>query len=190
MGRRCPRAAWTLASDYLHAPAEVPAFETLGDVRQEAGRRRAVGDAMVNREGQRDDRPNRGRALARDDALAHPPHREDRGLGWVDDRGEAVDPECSEVRDSEDTTGERLGVELAGVRGALELLAVAGELREILAVRVAQYRDQQTVVEGDGDADVDGLRRDKRVVLDARAQPWVVAEGLRAGGPDRIRVGH
>src|SRR5258708_35593281 len=98
----------------------LPRLEPLRDIVEEARGVGAVGDAMIDRERQGDHRSDLGPAVAGHDAIADAAHREDRRLGWIHERGEAIDAERSEIRDREHRTGERVRTELARVRARLE----------------------------------------------------------------------
>src|SRR5438552_15552040 len=143
---------------------------------------------MVDRERQRRDRPYRWRAVPRDDAVRNAADRKDRGLGRIHDRGKAIDAYGAEVRHGEDGTGELVLGKLPRVGVLLESRTFGRERPTVLVVRVAEYGDEQSILERDSEADVRRIARHELAFLDARPKSWVVAERLRRRRDDGVGV--
>src|SRR5438552_19081297 len=131
---------------------------------------------MVDRESQGRDRPHRGRAVPRDDAIGHAPDGEDRGLRRIHDRGEAIDAYGAEVRYGEDGTGELVLGELSRVGVLLESLTFRRELPKVLLVRVAEDGDEQAIGERDREADVRRVARHELPALEAGTKPPMLTQ--------------
>jgi hypothetical protein len=82
---------------------------------------------------------------------------QDGRLGGVDDGGELLHAEHAEVGDGEGAAAHVVGGQLALAGAADQLPGLAGDLGEGQVVGVADHRDHQAAVDGDGDADVDPL---------------------------------
>src|SRR5215469_14694356 len=83
---------------------------------QELGAGRAVDHPMIAAHRDAHPAPRGHRAVHHDGLGLGRADRENAGFGWVDDRGELVDPEHAEVRDRERRTGILFGLELSGPR--------------------------------------------------------------------------
>ena len=103
---------------------------------------------------------------------------EDGSLRRVDDGGELADAVDAEVADGEGTAGQLVRGELAGPCPGGQVVCLAGDLGQGLAVGVADNGDDEPVVDGDRDADADVA-----VPQDAGLVPGDV--DLRVGGQRR-----
>src|SRR5260370_26927240 len=88
----------------------VASFEYLDESRKELRGKAAVGNAMINRQGEIRQRAHDDGFLSRHDTIASAADGEYRGLRWIDERREAVRAFRAKVRDAE--------------RGALDFLAL------------------------------------------------------------------
>src|ERR1051325_589854 len=80
--------------------------------------------------------------------------RDDSRLGRVDDRGELIDVEHSEIRNAERRAGVLFGLEAASARLAGEVACLGADLAEALEVGIANHRRDQTVLDRHGHPDV------------------------------------
>src|SRR5689334_5180911 len=130
-------------------------LDQLPQAGEEAGCGSAVDGPVVDGQGQRHGGGD-GDLVADHDGLADGfADGEDGGLRRVDDRGELADPVHAEVADGERAIGELVRGELAGPRPGGEVVCLAGDLGEGFAVGVADDGDDEPVIDGDRDADVD-----------------------------------
>src|SRR4051794_41132410 len=126
----------------------------LREVRAEPRALRAVDDAMVVGQAQRDDQPRL--------ELAAVPHRlrgrlrdaEDRDLGRVDERGEPGPADAAQARDRERAALHVGGLELAGTGGAGQLGELTRDVEDALRAGVLDDRHDEPVRRVGGEADV------------------------------------
>ena len=93
-------------------------------------------------------------AVANDGDLLDAADGEDRGVGRVDDGGEALHVEHAHVADAERGGAVLLVAEGAAVGAADEVLGGGGNLEQRFALAVADAGQDQAGFQGDGDADV------------------------------------
>ena len=100
-------------------------------------------------------------SIQRHNAITLPADGENRGLRRVDDCSEAVRTSCAEVRDAD-----RRAVELFALQSTLEgaldtIRAPASEFHETKPLNVVNHRNEQTVFDGNHQADVRTARLDQ-----------------------------
>ena len=100
-------------------------------------------------------------SIHRHNAITLPADGENRGLRRVDDCSEAVRTSCTEVRDAD-----RRAVELFALQSTLEgaldtIRAPASEFQETKPLNVVNHRNEQTVFDGNHQADVRTARLDQ-----------------------------
>src|SRR5271165_4417426 len=107
--------------------------------------------------GERDGEDRAGNQLV---ALDHGPplgrgDGKDADFRQIQDRVELMDAEHAEVADRERAAGELLGRKLLGTGRDSQGLALPADLRQSQGVGPVQHRDNQALIQGDGDADID-----------------------------------
>ena len=119
-----------------------------------------------------------------------PVGREDRHLRLVDDRRRQEGPERARVRDRERPAHDVVSRQLARAGPVGEVGHRSGEAAERLTVGVVHDRhDEPSLVEVDGNPEVDVAVDDERVVADRGVQLRVVAKRLDHGPGDEGKVG-
>ena len=118
---------------------------TRGQVRREARGERAVDDAVVVGERQRDHQPRHELAPVPDRLHRRARDAEDRDLGRVDDRREARAAEAAEGGDRERPARHVRRAELALARLARQLGELARDVEEALLVDVADDRHDEAL---------------------------------------------
>ena len=90
--------------------------------------------------------------------------RQDAAMRRVDDRRELAHPVHAEVGNREGAALKLLELQFAGAGAGNEILGLVGDRSQTLAVGGFDDRCDQTVIEGNGDGDVDRIPEKDRVV--------------------------
>ncbi len=114
-----------------------------------------------------------GHHVRRDDGtvLHHGPladggNGENRGLGRIDDGGEAIDAVHAHVGDGEGATAVLLAGELPGARPGDQIAHLGGDLHEALPVGLANHRRDEPAFDGDRNGQIHAAK-----MPDARVAP-------------------
>ena len=102
---------------------------------------------------------------------------EDADFRQVEDRVELADAVHAEVADREGAPRQMIGGELAGPRRDSQCRALLADFRQTQRIGPVQHRDDQAIIQGDCDADVDLTVANDRVLLEAGVQPRMPAQG-------------
>ena len=156
---------------------------------EELGAAGAVEGAVVAGEREHHGRLHGRLAVDRDDAIGDAPHGQDRGLRRVDDGAERVHAVHAEVADREDAALDVGRPQLAGLRPRHQVLATGGDLLEPQRVGLVDHRDDEPVLQRDGEADVDvGVPLD-RAVLPRHVHARMLRQRRRHQLDQQVRVG-
>src|SRR5262245_43924711 len=129
-------------------------LKCLSNPSQKPGRIRAVDDAMIVRERQREHQARLELGSVPYRFMAAAGDAEDRDLRPVDDRAEADAADSSEIRNRDDTARHLVERELAGARLLGNLRKLRGKLDYALLLDVADDRDQEAAIGVHGHTDV------------------------------------
>src|SRR5262245_61238408 len=151
----------------------VPAFEAGSEIAQIHARVRAVDEAVVVRQRQVHQRPDRDDVVP--ELVLYDPwplheriRAEDRRLGLVDDRRPVEGPEAAGVGDGEGAALDVVREELLRPRALGDVGDRAGGALEVQVLRVPDHRDDQAfpLLERDRDAEVDIRPRNDALAAD------------------------
>ncbi len=140
-----------LAEDEDHAGFLEHGFEGL----EKFGGGRAVDDAVVGAEGEREHVADDDLAVADDGALLGGADGEDGDLGRIDDGAEFADAEGAQVADGEGRAGHLVLLEACDAGAVDEINAALADFAEAHEVDVAEDGDDEAIGDGDGDAEID-----------------------------------
>ena len=128
------------------ASTSCPGFgEDLAEPRREAHGFRAVDDAVVVRQRQRQDQPRHEREIAIDGLPRAARHAENRHLGSVDDRREEPPADAAQARHREHAALNVVRLELARAGAIAKRGQRFRDLVQVLLVRVADHGHDQAV---------------------------------------------